>query len=270
MIAAAPVPDTRAPPERDYISFSAIKTYQQCPLRYFFKYIAGLPERTAAASLVFGSAVHHAIESHFLRLLEGAAPPSVDELFTAYQAGWREETRPIRFSKDDDEGSFDPLARRMLTAFASSELSRPQGRILAVEETLRGQLIPGLPEVLGRIDLIVETQDELIVSDWKTSRSRYSQDQIEDSAPQLLLYGELARDFAPGKRLKLQFGVLTKTKETQVDAHSFFSDAGQLDRTKRTVEKVWQAIEHEHYYPSPSTMNCPGCPYRDACRKWPG
>ena len=29
--------------QRDYISFSSIRTYQNCPLRYFFKYVAGLP-----------------------------------------------------------------------------------------------------------------------------------------------------------------------------------------------------------------------------------
>src|SRR5437879_5873717 len=32
------------PSGRDYISFSAINTLQACSLRYFFKYVHGLPE----------------------------------------------------------------------------------------------------------------------------------------------------------------------------------------------------------------------------------
>lgn len=267
--------NSRAPPQppsasRDYISFSAIKTYQQCPLRYFFRYIAGIPETTISASLVFGSAVHRAVEHHFRTLLETSCFPSQEELLAEYRAGWADHSLPIRFSKDEQADSFDDLAARMISAFSQSDLAQPNGKILGIEETLRGEVIPGLPDVLGRVDLIWETKDELVVTDWKTSRAKYSQDQVDESASQLLLYGELAQDFAPNKRVRLQFGVLTKTKDVSVDVHSFAFDPLQLDRTKRVIERIWHAIESEHFYPAPSMMNCPGCPYRDACRKWPG
>lgn len=268
-------PDTRAPPlplptSRDYLSYSAIRQFQTCPLRYHFRYIAGIPETTISAAFVFGGAIHRAIERHFQNLLEGNAAPSQEELFAEYKAGWQEHTLPIRFSKEEGADSFDNLAKRMLKAFSQSELARPAGKILAVEETLRGALIPGLPDVLGRVDLILETSSELVIHDWKSARARYTQDQVDDSAAQLLLYGELAKDFSPGKNLTLQFGVLTKTKEVSVEAHSFPFDQQQLDRTKRIIERIWNAIQAEHFYPAPSTMNCPGCPYREPCRKWPG
>src|SRR5690606_20793160 len=99
---------------------------------------------------------------------------------------------------------------------------------------------------------------------------KYTQEQVDESAAQLLLYGELAKDFAPGKQLRLQFGVLTKTKEVNVDIHSFSFEQSSLARPKRVIERVWHAIESEHFFPAPSLMNCPGCPYRDPCRKWPG
>ncbi|WP_254511409.1 RecB family exonuclease [Anatilimnocola floriformis] len=270
-------PSARAPPQpvppvapRDYISFSAIRTYQQCPLRYFFRYIAGIPEETLSAALVFGSAIHRAIEHHFRKLLESSKAATPEEMEREYQLEWQAQSLPIRFSKDEQADSFDDLAKRMITAFAQSDLAKPAGRILAIEETLRGQLVPGLPDLLGKVDLILETPTELLVSDWKTSRSKYTQDQVEESAAQLLLYGELAKDFAPSKRLRLQFGVLTKTKEVSVEVHRVTFEQAQLDRTKRVVERVWQAIKAAHFFPAPSQMNCPGCPYRDPCRKWPG
>jgi hypothetical protein len=44
-------------------------------------------------------------------------------------------------------------------------LAPPQGNILGVEETLRERLIPGLPDILGRIDLIAETDEAIVITD---------------------------------------------------------------------------------------------------------
>lgn len=268
-------PDTRALPvipaaPRDYLSFSSLRQYQTCPLRYYFRYIAGIPEETVSTALVFGNAIHRAIELHFRRLLESSDAATQDELLREYHSAWQEQALPVNFSKDERADSFDDLAQRMLTAFAQSDLAKPVGHILAVEETLRGQLIPGLPDLLGKVDLILETPTELLVTDWKTSRAKYSPEQVDESAAQLLLYGELAKDLAPGKKLCLQFCVLTKTKAVSIDAHSFEFNQPQVDRTKRIVERIWTAIQAGHFYPAPSPMNCSGCPYRERCRQWPG
>jgi ATP-dependent helicase/DNAse subunit B len=77
MIAAPPLaspPAAKPAGSRDYLSFNAVRAYQSCPLRYFFRYIAGLPEHTVSASLIFGAAVHRAIEHHFRELLVGNQP----------------------------------------------------------------------------------------------------------------------------------------------------------------------------------------------------
>ncbi len=257
--------------ERDYISFSAIRTYQACPLRYFFRYVMGLPERTTSANLVFGSALHRALEFHFREIMAGDEPPSVEQLMAEYQAGWNErDAGMIRFGSSESRATLDSLAQRMLTKFRDSEIAMPLGRILAIEETLRGCTIPGLPDLLARVDLIVEEPDALVVKDWKTSRARWSASQVEEASEQLLLYADLARDLAPGKPLRIEFAVLTKTKEVTIETHSLPVVAARLDRTKRVVERVWRAIEAEHFYPSPSTMSCPGCAYRAVCQAWCG
>jgi RecB family exonuclease len=75
-------------PVRDYVSWSAISLYQSCPLRYYFRYIAGLPERTVSASLVFGAAIHRAVEHHFNELLAGNEPPNIEALVGEYDRHW--------------------------------------------------------------------------------------------------------------------------------------------------------------------------------------
>jgi CRISPR/Cas system-associated exonuclease Cas4 (RecB family) len=84
-----------------------------------------------------------------------------------------------------------------------------------------------------------------------------------------LLYSQLVSDFAPGKRVRIEFAVLTKTKEVSIDRHSTLALPRQVERSKRVVERIWKAIEAEHYYPAPSSMNCAGCPFRRPCREWP-
>lgn len=276
MIAAASATDQltatpAAPVERDYISFSAIRTYQSCPLRYFFRYVAGLPERTTSASLVFGSALHRALELHFREVMSGSEPPGVEQMLAEYQAGWRErDSGFVRFGSSETREGLDGLAARMLAKFHGSAVAAPQGRILAIEETLRGATIPGLPDLLARVDLIVDEPDALVINDWKTARCKWSAEQVEESAEQLLLYADLARDMAPGKPLRIQFTVLTKTKDVTIDTHAMPAENSRLYRTKKMVERVWKAIEGEHFYPSPSPMNCPSCAYRDVCRAWCG
>jgi hypothetical protein len=159
---------------RDYLSFSAVRLYQGCPLRFHFKYNLGLPEDTVSSSLVFGSSIHRAIEFHFRELLVGNPPPHSDALLAEFWEGWQErDLEQVRFSKGEDRDSLGLLAERILVAFQKSAVAQPPGQILAVEEELRGPVVPGCPDVLGRVDLIVDAGSELVVSDWKTARSRW-------------------------------------------------------------------------------------------------
>jgi CRISPR/Cas system-associated exonuclease Cas4 (RecB family) len=257
--------------DRDYISFSAIRTYQTCPLRYYFKYVAGLPEESVAATLVFGSAIHRAIEHHFRALMAGQKAPSMAALMAAYEAGWQDrEAVPMRFGKEETREGLRATARRMLEVFAASSFARPSGHVLAVEQPLRGPVVPGVPDLLGRVDLMIEKPAELVVVDWKTARARWNAEQVDEAAEQLLLYAELARDWAPGKRLRLEFAVITKAKEPTVERHSCLSNPCRIDRTKRVMERVWRAIQAEHFFPAPSPINCAGCPFRRPCKSWIG
>ena len=73
---------------RNYISYSAISTYQRCPLSYYFRYVTGLPEERISAALIFGGAIHASVEHHFRELLAGNPPPDLDALMCQYQSDW--------------------------------------------------------------------------------------------------------------------------------------------------------------------------------------
>ena len=255
----------------DHLSFSAISLFQSCPLRFFFRYFLGLPEETISASLVLGASLHQAVQYHFEQLLAGQPPPDLDTLLAVFQDHWQTyESQAIQYGKTENRDTLGRLADRMLRTFLRSEFAQPQGVILGVEEELRAAIIPGCPDLLARVDLVIETEDAQQVLDFKTARSTWSADKVEEAAPQLLLYSDLAKTLTDGKPLRLSFAVLTKTQSPVLSLHDVPMDPKQVERTKRTVERVWKAIQSRHFYPVPSPLQCPTCPYRQPCRTWKG
>jgi hypothetical protein len=220
---------------------------------------------------VLGAAVHSALQFHFEQLLASSSAPSLDMLLDVFWDSWRgRDGQEVLFNKGEDINTIGQLADRMLRAFQRSEFSRPEGRIIAVEEELQGELIPGLPDLQARVDLVIETDTDIEVWDFKTCRSTWSEERVAESAGQLLLYSELVKDLSDGKPLRLGFAVLTKTKTADLTLHPVSADSHQMQRNKRIVEQVWRAIESGNVYPNPSPLNCPTCAYRVPCRKWRG
>jgi CRISPR/Cas system-associated exonuclease Cas4 (RecB family) len=257
--------------DREYISYSRIATFQACPLKFHFRYNLGLPQETIAASLVYGSSFHAALEHHFNELLAGNPAPGLDLLLDVFWDTWRlHEDKEIKFARTEGLNSMGHLADRMFRAFQASDLANPAGTIIGVEEEMIGELIPGIPELLARVDLLVDDGDSLVLTDFKTSRGAWSPDHVMDSAGQLLLYHELAKPLAEGRPIKLAFALFTKTAAAQVVLHQVPVDPHQVERTKTIVETVWRSIEAGNYYPNPSVMQCPSCPYREPCRAWRG
>jgi len=264
--------EIHSPTKRDYISWSAISTYQQCPLRYFFRYIEGLEEKFTSASLALGGAIHSAAEFHFTELMIGNEAPGQDTLLSVFWDEWnsRSEAAAIQFGKAEDLDSIAKTADRVIEAFRASDFARPEGRIIGIEEELRHDLIPGLPDILGRIDLIVETDESLKIVDLMTARSRWTTDQAERSGEQLLLYVALARDLAPRKPIQLEFAVVTKAANPTVECFPVAFSQVRIDRTKKVMERVWASIEAGNFFPAPSPMSCPSCPFRNECDAWQG
>jgi putative RecB family exonuclease len=225
-----------------------------------------------SSSLAIGRAMHRAIECWYESRMRGDPEPDADALLTAFWDEWRccAEEKSVTLGKNESVSSIDGLARRVLTSFVGSPASQLEGRIIGIEEEVRGSVIEGVPDFLGRVDLVIESETNVLVVDWKTSRSRWSDLQTELSSSQLLMYGELCRDMVREKPIQLRYGVIAKTKTPTVELKSVAFDAQKVDRTKAMIKHAWSAIEQGNFYPCPSTMNCCSCPYRRQCDAWVG
>ena len=115
---------TAAPPTRDYLSYSAVRTFQSCPLKYRFRYVDGLPEECVSSALVFGSAIHAAVEFFYQQQLAGKEPPDLDSLLDVYQQSWQDRSeQDVRFGKKETPDSLHDLADRRLRRVPESDLA---------------------------------------------------------------------------------------------------------------------------------------------------
>lgn len=255
---------------RPYLSWSAISTFMKCPLKYQFHYLDQLPEEFISANLIFGSAIHAALEAYFGEHLASRRPFNVDDLLGVYHTSWSQaDLAAVQFGKAEDLPSLEALAQRMLQAFMDSDLAHPTGAIIGIEEELRSPLIADCPDLLARLDLLVETDEAMIVTDFKTARSRWSSGDVHAAEGQLIVYHELVRTFAD-KPIRLQFAVITKTKQPEVEIHTVTPDALRIERIRQLIQRVWAGIQAGNFFPVPNTMNCPTCGYRDRCAQWAG
>ncbi len=110
---------------------------------------------------------------------------------------------PVHYSKGQDQKSIRELGASMLGEFQTSKYARPVGQIIGLEEGFKTQLHPDLPDLAGRVDMITyeSAANELLITDFKTSRSCWAPNQARDQSTQLMLYASgcepIARDLGP-------------------------------------------------------------------------
>ena len=262
---------------RPYVSFSQISSMRSCPKRFQLHYVNDARPDFLPASLVYGSAIHAAVETCFHAMMAGLHP-SAGDLLHAYRLSWQEQKSAagkdlsIRYAKDQDEAVLGEMADRMITTFMASPASQPRGTLLGVEEEFRVMLDRGLPDVLARVDLVYETDNAIVVRDFKTSRAKWSQQKAEESADQLFLYGRVLREMARSmnKPVQGEFVVLTKQKTVQLQMLSVAITGEGIRRTQDAIAITWQAVLAGNFYPNPSPMNCTTCQYKSHCPAFGG
>lgn len=278
--ARSPAPSLPRPAEREaqaltgrpYLSHTQLSTYRSCPRKFAFLYVEKTNPDFQPSALLFGSALHTAMEHHYRARLEGQTV-TPGELFHAFVGSWNDEVEaravPIRFNKGEDFGSIREMAQRMIAAFLESPISRPAGRIVAIEERFRVALDNDLPDILAKVDLVTQTtnpgSEALHVVDLKTSRSRWNEVRVAESAEQLLLYGQTVRSVSEGLPIKLHFAVITKAKTPVVQVLDVPSEEPRLDLVRANVGQVWQSARQGNFYPNPSPLSCSTCPFKSKC-----
>lgn len=248
-------PDDGGPTLR--LSFSRVDTYRQCPLKYRYRYVDGLPERPSP-HLSFGSSIHRALEAFWDRKLPD--PPPLQTLLDALYDGW--DSSGFADVERDEQVRYYHHARDVLAAhhhrFADVALTP-----VAVEQWFRLPLPDGL-EVVGAIDLVEPTEGGgLGVVDWKTNRRAKSREEVASSL-QLAIYALAVEHLwgQPPAWVALDFvvpGVRVTVPREAIDT----------DAAVTAIREVAAAVRGEAFAPRPSPL-CDWCDFRAECPAFAG
>ena len=156
--APAPIRPSDRPPNRltlqitgrPYLSHSQLSLMRSCPRKFAFTDVEKAPPDFIPVSLIFGGAIHAALELHYRAMLEGLTVTH-GALLSAYHDAWRRQKEQtcssvaVRFIKGDDDDTVHVLADRMLRAFVNSPLAKPKGKILGLRSSSPSRSIRRFP-----------------------------------------------------------------------------------------------------------------------------
>jgi DNA helicase-2/ATP-dependent DNA helicase PcrA len=270
------------------LSFSAIDAYLTCPARYRFGHVVRVP-LPPHHSLVYGAAMHAAVQEFHRRHAKGDVM-SEAELVAAFERAWSNEGF---LSRPHEEARLE-AGRRALARFRAAQLEpgaivpayverefsfaldgdRIRGRWdrvdiepVASAETPAGEPpaperspTEGLDHVMPTLALV--GRERVTITDYKSSDVRdpaKARQRARDSL-QLQIYA-LGYEAATGRLpdfVQLQFlesGVIGRAEV----------EPKRLAKARERIRRAATGIRAGRFEPTPDTMACTYCPYRDIC-----
>ena len=236
----------------EYLSFTRLKRFAQCPKSYQLHYVAKA-QSVPNASLLFGSLLHAALERVYREItaenLAGRFPE--DRLLAAYQDEWSRSGL--------GEFAIFEEGLAILRAYAREQPLADPASILAVEQEFR------LPvdrfQVLGYIDRVDRVDsDTIAVIDYKSNRAIFTREEMDHDL-QLSIYAMAARMLWPwAKTVRLglyllRHGILMETTRSEED----------LAAARAYIAMLGRQIESATDFPARLNENCAYCDHNALC-----
>lgn len=252
---------------RDFrLSISALNTYLNCPLAFYYEYVLKVPGLHNEAT-AYGTAVHNALQRLFLRML--ASPqrlfPSEKELIYFFEQELNRQRQQL--SNTSFERRLE-LGKRQLSRYYNYYYGRWQKRV-RVEYTIRQVEVEGVP-LTGTIDKI-EYYDQLRVGiiDYKTGSHDSSKLRRPNEANpyggaywrQLLFYKLLFEHFDRSSR-RVTFGeiaYLDPTPDGQFPEVRLSFTAEDTALMRQLIRETYGKIRKQEFYEGCGKASCPWC-----------
>ena len=262
-----------------HISYSQIFTYLACSLKYQFQYVEQRPHERVSIALMFGSAIHSAIERYYRSLKENGVPDLLWQIQDFFQdhlnADLNSRDIPILYKKETpDRESTIQMGKGLLKAFYEG-IDLTGFEIAGIELPLTARLFNEDGQhvdmtVTGIIDLLLkDAQGNIIAIDNKTAKQPYAQATVDEDL-QLTSYAYLlaSNKFVfPTADVYCRFDVMRKLKSPKFQQHYTIRTAAQRRRFAKLTNAILAGIDSRIFIPNKSWM-CGDCQFAKACEAW--
>jgi len=248
------------PLPRGYLSHSQLRTYNECPRKYYFAYVEGI-QPPLNEKIFLGEIFHSAIEQYFLQKISGS-PLTDDAIVAIFGAAFDEGAAERDIAWQSPRRETRERGRGFLRYFLQH--IAPAIRPLMVEKELSVEL-PGSGVLLkGVIDLV---EEDFCITDFKTSTSKWSASKAR-SSPQMVIYKYLFdRCFGPVQS-SLKYEVLY-AKDAGNIRHQTFEVVPATDAIDNLLAMIHYvaAMISEGVFPANQASCCRYCEFGDLCRQ---
>jgi putative RecB family exonuclease len=247
------------------VSASRLACFQQCRLKFYFKYVLGLTKpRTAALHL--GSTVHSVLKA-WNKARWKNEHLSLKQLHDIYCNTWSlQEADEVEWEAGEESEQKKMGFKLLETYFRESGICSEE-KPEAVEVSVSADLMHhGLPNLIGIIDLV---RPGGRIVDFKTSGKTPD----AAMAPHLVqsqtsAYAVLYREATGKKESAIELHHLVKTKSPKLVVTPL-DPMSELQQTKlfHIIESYVGGLENKDWIPSPG-FHCSGCEWFNECKAW--
>ena len=265
-----------------HISHSQIFTYLNCSLKYKFQYIEGKKMERISIALLFGGALHTAIEMYYRSLKNHGSAETLEALSerfeTCLELDLENSEVPVIFKKElpNHDGAVK-MGNAMLKVFLETIPQTLQNvqEIIGVELPLTAKLytedsLPTEFKLAGILDLIIRDKDGyVIVIDNKTAAKPIAQTTADEDM-QMSSYAYLIcgnKFVLPTSQVQCRFDILRKLVTPKMEHVLTSRTSDQRRRFAKIACFVLSAIDAGIHIPQNSWM-CVDCGFASACKTW--
>ena len=202
--------------KRPHLSYSAIKSYTICPMKFWHCYQNKSEVSHRPLALVLGSAIHESLVAYYAHAQGMGMKISPEELMQTFRDTIdRELDRPIPIKlPDDDDGTqmIDQGVEMLRVFWEKADVPE----VIAVEQPFAVSLHdPTTGEefsapIIGAMDLVINHNGKPLIVEHKTSSKRYAKWQLElETQPSVYKYAAQQLGFG---QADLMYQILLKAK----------------------------------------------------------
>jgi putative RecB family exonuclease len=245
-------------------SHSRLSSFEQCPLKYKFRYIDNLvPDIKQTIEGFLGNRVHDTLEWIYNSVKQGTIP-ELDSVIKFYSDSWHKEySEEIKIVKQElDCEDYYNLGIKFLidyyfknTPFKDNTIATEMKIVISLDDSDKYQ-------VQGFIDRLVHNKETNIfeIHDYKTGNSLKSQEEL-DKDRQLALYAlGIRKKYEEASDVHLIWHFLAHNKKMTSSR-----TIGELDRLKDEIISLIDTIEStKEFNPNPGCL-CGWCEFQSYC-----
>ena len=247
------------------VSASRLICFQQCRLKFWFRYLSGIRKPKPPALHVGGSV--HAVLKHWNKARWKNTAPTLKQLHDVYSSVWAEDQKSEPVDWENDEQAQKKTGWRLLETYFRESPIKPTEKPEAVEVTVEADLRRhGLPSLAGIIDLV---RPNGRIVDFKTSGKTPNGDNVAHlSDTQTTCYSVLYREATGKKESAIELHHLVKTKNPKLVVTPL-DPATEIQKTRlfRVIGSYVNGLQRADFVPSPG-IHCSSCEFFNECRAW--